>query len=403
MKELLHTPEGVRDIYGKEYARKQELKERFRRIFGCFGYQGIQTPSFEFFDIFNRERGSVASRDMFKFFDREGNTLVLRPDMTPAIARSAAKYYHREELPVRLFYIGNTFVNNSRYQGRLFETTQAGAEQIGDASVEADAEMVAMAVSALKEAGLTEFQVDIGQVDFFNGLVEEAGLSQEVEDELRLRIEAKNFFSVEDYLQEQNLSPSLTNAFLRLPQLFGNTDCLSEAETLTANPKSRRALQRLRELYRILTEYGVEPYISFDLGMLGKYQYYTGLIFRIFTYGTGEPLGGGGRYDNLIKQFGQDAPAVGFSVSLDHLMLAMSRRQIEIPLAERPLLVAADKEARDEAVRYVCRERSRGNKCLLYFREKKGELSPEEEKELAARFACRQVLLFPDSGKEESR
>ena len=142
MKELLHTPEGVRDIYGKEYRTKQELIKRMEEVFFTFGYEGIQTPSFEYFDIFGKERGSASSREMFKFFDREGDTLVLRPDITPSIARCAAKYYQEDTIPVRLSYVGDTFINPSRYQGRLREYTQAGAELIGDATCEADAEMI---------------------------------------------------------------------------------------------------------------------------------------------------------------------------------------------------------------------------------------------------------------------
>ena len=328
MKDLLHTQEGVRDIYSREYAEKREIERRMESAFTRFGYEGLQTPSFEFFDIFNQERGSVASRDMFKFFDREGNTLVLRPDMTPSIARSAAKYVREEDLPAKFCYIGNTFVNNSRYQGRLKEITQAGAELIGDGSCDADAEILAMVVEALVGCGLKEFQVDVGQVEFFNGLVEAAGLSPETEEELRKRVEAKNFFSVEDFLNEQNLSEELTNAFLALPHLFGNIDILSEAEALTDHPRCRAAIRRLRDLYELCRLYGVENYISFDLGMLGKYQYYTGIIFRVFTYGSGEALGGGGRYDKLMQQFGRKAPAVGFAISIDQLMLAQSRQHL---------------------------------------------------------------------------
>ena len=128
MKQLLHTPEGVRDVYQKEYARKLVIEGRIRRILKQYGYDELQTPSFEFFDIFNKERGSVDSRELYKFFDREGNTLVLRPDMTPPVARCAAKYYTDENLPIRLSYLANTFINYSSYQGRLKEATVQGAE-----------------------------------------------------------------------------------------------------------------------------------------------------------------------------------------------------------------------------------------------------------------------------------
>ena len=150
---LLHTPEGVRDIYGKEYARKLAVEQKLQNAIHCFGYEDIQTPSIEFFDVFSKEIGTTPSKELYKFFDREGNTLVLRPDMTPSIARAAAKYFMDEDMPIRLCYMGNTFLNNSSYQGRLKESTQLGAELLGDSTVHADAEIIAMVIDCLKKAG----------------------------------------------------------------------------------------------------------------------------------------------------------------------------------------------------------------------------------------------------------
>ena len=174
-KALLHTPVGVRDVYGKECAVKLTIENNINKVFNLYGYHNIQTPTFEFFDIFNKERGSVASKNLYKFFDREGNTLVLRPDITPSIARLAAKYYMDVNVPIKLCYNANTYVNNSELQGKLKENTQLGCELINDDSVEADAEMIALVVESLKASGLEEFLVEIGHVDFYNGLIEEIG------------------------------------------------------------------------------------------------------------------------------------------------------------------------------------------------------------------------------------
>ena len=166
-KQLLHTPEGVRDIYAEECARKLAVEQKIQHVFGLYGYQSIETPVFEFFDIFKKERGSVGSQGMYKFFDRDNNTLVLRPDITPAIARCVSKYDREEEMPIRLCYMGNTFINNSSYQGRLKESTQLGAELIGDSTVDADAEILSMTVECLQKAGLKDFQLSVGHADFF--------------------------------------------------------------------------------------------------------------------------------------------------------------------------------------------------------------------------------------------
>ena len=166
-RQLIHTPEGVRDIYGKEYAQKLLVEELIHKQLNLYGYQDIQTPVFEFFDVFSREIGTTPSRELYKFFDKEGNTLVLRPDFTPSMARCAAKYFMDKDTPIRLCYMGNTFTNTNSLQGKLKEVTQMGAELMGDGSVEADGEMIAMMTEALLHAGLKEFQVSIGQNRIF--------------------------------------------------------------------------------------------------------------------------------------------------------------------------------------------------------------------------------------------
>ena len=196
-KRLLHTPEGVRDIYSLECEKKLVLQDRLHHRLKTYGYHDIQTPTFEYFDVFSKEVGTISSRELFKFFDKDGNTLVLRPDFTPSVARSAAKYYMDETRPVRMCYMGNTFINNSGYQGCLKETTQLGAELLGDASVEADAEMIALMIELLMDAGLTKFQVSLGQIDFFKGLLEACNIDEEQEMELRELISIKNNFGIE--------------------------------------------------------------------------------------------------------------------------------------------------------------------------------------------------------------
>ena len=227
-RELLHTPEGVRDIYNGECDKKQRIEQELHQTFLSFGYHTIQTPTFEFFDVFNREIGTIPSKDLYKFFDREGNTLVLRPDMTPSIARAAAMYFGEETMPIRLCYAGNIFINNNSYQGRLKESTQLGAELIGDDSIEADAEILAMAVECLKKAGLEKFQISIGHAGFLKGLMEEAGLNEEQEEELRELISNKNFFGVEEFIGTLEIAEDLK-------ELFSKGYILEDSENMTEN------------------------------------------------------------------------------------------------------------------------------------------------------------------------
>lgn len=338
-KRLVHTPEGVRDIYGKEYANKQNIQKLFENKLHSFGYQNIQTPTFEFFDVFSREIGTTPSKELYKFFDKEGNTLVLRPDFTPSIARCAAKYFMDETIPLRFCYAGNNFINTNNLQGKLKETTQMGAELIGDASPEADAEMIAMLVESLLNAGLKEFQVSVGQIDYFKGLCSNAGLDEETQHALREFISNRNDFGAQELLLGKNISAQSIEALLHVNSLFGSYDILDKALEYADNPRSQKAIERLKQVYKLLQIYGVDEYISFDLAMVSKYNYYTGVIFSAYTYQAGSAIAKGGRYDNLLEKFGKPAPATGFVVTIDDLVSVLIRQNLCPKLENKNLLL----------------------------------------------------------------
>ena len=328
---LLHTPEGVRDIYGKEYARKLSIEKTLHSLIAGYGYEDIQTPTFEYFDVFSKEIGTIPSKELYKFFDKEGNTLALRPDFTPSMARCAAKYFMEEKHPIRFAYQGNTFINTSNLQGKLKEITQMGAELINDPSVEADGEIIALIVESLKAVGLKEFQVSIGMVEYFKGLCQEAGLDEETEMDLRACISGKNFFAAQELLMERNVSDPYREILLKVADLFNSMTSFEDAKNLVNNERSLSAIERLEKLDAVLKLYGVADYVSYDLGMLSKYNYYTGVIFKAYTYGVGNAIITGGRYNTLLSRFGKDAPAVGFAIVIDDLMEALSRQQGPLP------------------------------------------------------------------------
>lgn len=372
-KQLLHTPEGVRDIYGKEYMRKQEVENRLHECIRLFGYQDIQTPTFEFFDVFSKEIGTTPSRELYKFFDKEGNTLVLRPDFTPSIARCAAKYFCEESVPLRFSYLGNTFTNTSNLQGKLKEATQMGAELIGDSSVEADGEIISLVIKALSGAGLQRFQVSIGEVEYFKGLCEEAGLDEETEMDLRACISGKNYFAAQELLLEREVPEPYHSRLLKVADMFGNMCSLAEARTMVNNTRSLAAIKRLEKLYEVLKAYGVEEHISFDLGMLSKYKYYTGVIFKAYTYGVGDAVVKGGRYDHLLRQFGKEAPAVGFCMVIDNILEALSRQRVEVPVPAPVRTVYYRQDNFTEKLKEVRHLRAEGHAAALVSEESRGE------------------------------
>lgn len=400
---LLHTPEGVRDIYNSEAKRKLVLQNFLSSAMEAYGYDPIQTPSFEFFDIFSRDIGTTPSKDLYKFFDKDGETLVLRPDMTPSVARCAAKYYMEDERPLRFYYLGNTFVNNhGSYQGRLNETTQIGAEFIGDPGVEADAEVVALISDCLYKAGLKNFQISIGQVDFFKSLLDSAGVEPEDEVALRELISKKNFFGVEEFLDEKHYPESISEILKRLPNMFGNTEVLKEAKSLTDDRRALASIDRLEQLYKVLCVYGLETQISFDLGMLSKYKYYTGIIIKAYTYGLGEPIVTGGRYDRLLSSFGKSAAAVGFVIGVDQLMMALSRQDIDIPVLKDSFILQYSDEDFEDAVKLAKSLRAKGLKIkLLSQRYDYKDYCCDSSVTYVLKYGKELSVLNADTGKEE--
>ncbi len=365
---LLHTPDGLKDIEPSTCQEKIELQNRIVSVFNRYGYQPIQTPTFEFYDVFVRERGTVDTKQIYKFFDKDGDILALRPDITPSIARFTAAYYTEEHFPLRFCYVGNTFRNNEKYQGKSTEFTQAGVELIDLDTVDADAEIIALMIQSLLLAGLKDFQIDIGQVDFFKGLVEEAGLNEE--DQLRKIIDEKNFIALERLLNEHSMPEHLKEVFLDLPKLYGSIDVLDRASALTSNKRALSALQRLKDVYTILCDYGVQNYITFDLGMVNQLNYYTGIIFRGYTYGTGVSIVDGGRYNNLLDQFGKSAPSIGFAIYVDELMDAMKRQQIDLPKQKIDTLLLYNTSSRATALKVSDRLRQDGMSIIMGLMDK---------------------------------
>ena len=359
-KKLLHTPEGVRDIYNEECEKKIFLQDTIYKIIKSCGFNDIQTPTFEFFDVFSKDIGTTPSRELYKFFDKEGNTLVLRPDFTPSIARCAAKYFLEEEAPIRFCYMGNTFTNTSNLQGKLKEVTQIGAELINDASVQAVAEMLSLVIEALKNTGLENFQLSIGQVEFFKGLCAEAGLDADTENELRDYISGKNYFAAENLLRTKEIAEPYQSTLLQVTDMFGDIESLKACREYVHNELSLNAIDRLEQIYEVLKLYGVEEHVSFDLGLLSRYHYYTGIIFKAYTYGIGDAIVKGGRYDHLLQKFGKEASAIGFVVVVDDMLEALNRQKVDIPVEENKQIVYYNKENYKEQLAKTIELRKQG-------------------------------------------
>ena len=396
---LLHTPEGVRDIYDDEIKKKQTIEARLLHELHLFGYQDIETPTFEYFDIFNIDKGSAPSSEMFKFFDRENNTLVLRPDITPSIARSAAKYYADEDLPLRFCYKGNCFKSAHQHRGTLAQFTQVGGELINDDSSASDAEIIACVIRCLLSTGLTDFQIEIGDVGFFKGVINAAGLDSETEEKIREYIHIKNFYGLSEYVSKLSVDENLKKAISSFDNLFGGVEILDAAEHLVTNETSKDAITRMKRVYTALETYGYAKYVTFDLSMINRYNYYTGICFRGYTYGTGDAVVKGGRYNHLLKKFGKEAPSVGFAIYVDDLMKALARNKIETEIEYTQNLILFEREDQEAAIRLASELRDKGQTTMLIRKSERHSI--EEYRDYAKKRGFAEFICVSEQTKED--
>ncbi|MDO4301888.1 MAG: ATP phosphoribosyltransferase regulatory subunit [Clostridia bacterium] len=317
----LHTPEGVKDYLPLECALKKKIEDSVAGVFNNYGYLPVTSPTFEYNDVFCG-MGGVKDNRVFKFLDKDGSLLVLRPDMTPAIARIAATAYSKKDLPLKFCYIEGMFRTNENYQGKLREFTQAGIEFLGINSIEADAEVVSVAINSLLEVGIRNFKIDLGHALFLKGVIEESNVSDDIAAEIQKNIIKKNYVAVNE-LAENISNENIKYILQELPLLIGDLSIIDNVKNKVSNEKSIKSINYLSELYSILKEMGFEKYVSFDLGVIGSMDYYTGLIFRGYAKGSGASILDGGRYDNMVEKFGANMPAVGFALKVNELMKTM--------------------------------------------------------------------------------
>ena len=386
----LHTPNGVNDILTEECSVKKEIESTIWSVFTSIGYKEVETPSFEYYDCYIGESGQISQETMFKFFDEQGRILTLRPDFTTSIARMAATKVSDKPLPLRYMYTGNVFRAEQTQGARRREFTQSGIELIGSYSPSADAEVISAAIEAIMAVGIEDFSMEIGQVAFFNGLVEQAGLDEALTEKLRERIDSKDSVGIKTIVSRLDIDEDIKNLMIELPYMFGDTDVLEKANVKSLNETSRLALENLKRIYELLCLYGFEKYISIDLGMLQSIDYYTGSIFKCYTSGIGFPICAGGRYDNLMGKFGAPKGAVGVAVGINRIMSALKS---EPNTGVSASLVFAEKNA--EGLGYDLAYNLRVNGCLVEMYIGSGDYKDAEQYALNSDISA-MLRVFPN-------
>lgn len=311
----LRIPKGMRDLLPEEIAVQEGLEDKILKLFRQWSYQKVLTPTLEYSACVQPDAEQEDS--LYKFFDREGRILTLRPELTIPIARLVSTRMRGGEFPLRLCYSADVYRNTTV---RHREFRQVGVELVGSDRELADAEVIALAVEAIASLGLENFQFNLGHMGIFSGLMLEAGVDEETQAKLEEVIARKDMVGVESCVRQSGLPDRVQELVLRLPHFHGGEEILDEVLGWSERPAIREAVESLRRIYQYLNDFGVQGNVSLDLGILRGFSYYTGAVFEGYVPGMGFPVVEGGRYDALYGDFGIPQPATGFAIHLGNLL-----------------------------------------------------------------------------------
>lgn len=313
-------PEGSRDLIFNECRKKKIIINGLEKTFETFGYDEVITPTVEYYKTFSIDDKCMDEEKIYKFFESSGRILALRPDMTLPIARVVSTKMKEVKTPIRLRYTSNIFRVNRKFDGKKNEYTDLGVELIGVPELDGDIEVLTMALEGFKKLNISNFKLEIGNIKFFNEIFDKSKIREDEKEKLAELIEEKSLIELEKFLNSLEIEESKRNFFKRLPWLFGDEDILNNNIEFKDDKDVMSAILYLKKINKILKELGYEDNITFDLGMVPGVNYYTGIIFKGYIEGARAPVLSGGRYDNLIKSFGRDLPAVGFSIDVDLIL-----------------------------------------------------------------------------------
>lgn len=358
------TPEGTRDLLFEECVARRRVEGLLRQLFETNAFREVMTPGFEFYDVFDANAGDFPQESMYKLVDGKGRLMVVRPDSTIPIARLTATKLQGHQLPIRLYYAQRIYRSRPTMSGRSDEVMQMGVELIGSDSPKADLEVLTTAAQSLDSCGIGDYRMEIGHIGIYKQLMEGLEATDQVKEDLRSCIESKNYAALNDLLDGIGDSP-VAGVLKKLPALFGGREVFSQARALFENvrePALEASLDYLEQVYQSLDALGLGDRVMVDFGMVNQAEYYTGIIFRGYTAGAGEPILSGGRYDRLCGSFGESLAAVGFAVDVDSIAnILLDRNEVR---AEAPkLLVFGDKESVSSSLSYFRQLTRQGILC----------------------------------------
>jgi ATP phosphoribosyltransferase regulatory subunit len=322
---MIHPiPPGTRDVLPDEMRELRALTETLRARFEAEGYGEISTPTMEYEEVLRRGDERVAGAG-YRLFDEHGQVLVLRSDMTIPIARVVASRYDHVEPPYRLCYFGNSYREVSRGSGQAREFLQTGIELIGLPEPQGDAEVAALVIEALSDAGLRRHRLGLGDGSLYRTLLAELEVAEDERMPLLEALSRRDLVEVGMRVERLGLASSASDLLTTLPTLRGGPEVLELGRHEPVSP----AVENLRACHELLAERGVADRVIFDLGLVRELGYYTGAVFEVYDPAVGFALGGGGRYDDLVGSFGRDLPACGMTLDVQRVHVALTAEERE--------------------------------------------------------------------------
>ncbi|UNL87386.1 ATP phosphoribosyltransferase regulatory subunit [Priestia koreensis] len=357
---MFEKPLGMRDTLPNLFEYKKAVREQVASEISSWGYQYMATPTLEYYETVG-SASSILDQQLFKLLDKDGHTLVLRPDMTAPIARVAASKLHKN-IPLRLAYEANVYRAQQREGGRPAEFEQIGVELIGDPSLSSDAEVISLMIGALKRAGLASFKVAIGHIGYVNALFLEIVGNEERANVLRRFLYEKDYVGYRNHVQKLGLSSIDKERLLQLLNLRGGEMKIVEAMDLVESEEGKKAASELQRLWSMLDAYGVTEEIKIDFNLVSHMSYYTGILFEVYAENVGFQIGNGGRYDQLLAKFDTPMAATGFGIQLDRLLEALGKDAFQ--QKERACILYSQ-ERLGEALALATEKRQRGEMIVM--------------------------------------
>jgi ATP phosphoribosyltransferase regulatory subunit len=350
------------------YQKREQLLSTLKHRFTTYGYKEIETSTFEPYDLYTSVTGTVPLDEMIKMIDQSGKVLVMRPDVTIPITRKVAAKYPELAGDIRYCYVTDVF-RQTPGETNNKERTQAGIEYFGSSAPEADAEVLALAVHALKDLNLANFTLEIGHAGFTKELLSALNLPAQKLEQFKQLIQAKNMNGIKLFLQDFDLDPALRQALENIPLLYGEPfEVIKRAKAIAFNETMRATLNTLEKVLAVLQAYHVTDHTVIDLALINNMDYYSGIIFQGFAGNVGKPIVMGGRYDKLADQFNASIPAIGFACDVNALLESTENQQkIYRPAAD--MIIYYEQNRQDAALTATNKLREQGY-CVLSYPKK---------------------------------